>query len=166
MPAEHLFLQADGSESELREELLEAFPGARIAQTPSGLLQIEPEISLTEHLPYLVFSRQFLPFARAIQAESIRIWAGKLADLLIEILPDNQAWVLHIEPYTASATPLGSVRAPGIPPESMALLRHRRFRMKVRRSGLPTPEDTDANSFAIPSWRFSGSGGAIWRGNF
>ncbi len=112
MPAEHLFLQADDSERELCEELIEAFPGARIAQTPTGFLQIGSEISLTQRLPYLVFSRQFLPFARAIHAESIRIWAGKLADLLIENLPDDQAWVLHIEPhYSIRSAPRIGARA-------------------------------------------------------
>ena len=97
MAAEHLFLQADDSESELREELIKAFPGARIAQTSSGLLQVGAEMSLIQRLPYLVFSRQFLPFARTIQAESIRIlleatgWEARLirSRSLLEINGDG-----------------------------------------------------------------------------
>jgi 23S rRNA (cytidine2498-2'-O)-methyltransferase len=94
-----LFLWAEDSERELNLELAQAFPGAQIEQTHSGLLQITSEMALDSRLPCLVFSRQFLPFARTIHAESIRSWASDLTGVIIESLPDNQPWVLHIEPH-------------------------------------------------------------------
>src|SRR6185369_11968974 len=99
MSATHLFLWAEDSERELNLELAQAFPGARIEQIHSRLLQLTSEMSLDLRLPCLVFSRQFLPFTRTIRAESIRIWASEVTGVIIESLPANQPWVLHIEPH-------------------------------------------------------------------
>jgi len=112
MSAHHLFLWAEDSETELSLELTQAFPGAGIERTHSGLLHLSSPVALDQRLPYLIFSRQFLPFARAIQAESVRIWAGKLGDLLIENLPEDHPWILHIEPhYNILSTPRVGARA-------------------------------------------------------
>ena len=99
MSATHLFLWAEDSKSELNLELAQAFPNAQIEQTHSGILQITSELPVAQRLPYLVFSRQFLPSVRTVHAESIRIWASELAKILIESLPDNQPWILHLEPH-------------------------------------------------------------------
>jgi 23S rRNA (cytidine2498-2'-O)-methyltransferase len=112
MAATHLFLWAEDSEKELSLELAQAFSDSQIDHTPSGLLKISSEVSLAERLPHLVFSRQFLPFARAIHAESIRLWASELTHVIIGSLPDNQPWVLHIEPhYGIRSTPRVGARA-------------------------------------------------------
>lgn len=112
MLAPHLFLWAEDSESELRTELTRAFPDAQLEPAQPGLVQIRSESTLDYRLPHLVFSRQFLPLALTIQAESIRIWAAKLAELLIENLPENQPWILHLEPhYNIRMTPRVGARA-------------------------------------------------------
>jgi 23S rRNA (cytidine2498-2'-O)-methyltransferase len=52
-------------------------------------------------LPALVFARQQLPDARALNESSIRTWAGALVDAVAGVLPDHQPWSLHVYPFRA-----------------------------------------------------------------
>lgn len=107
----HLFIWAEDSERELREEIAEAF-AAPVQMVHGSLLQSEFEIVPGHRLPFLVFARQFLPNAQAVQAESIRGWANEVFKALTVILPDAQPWSLHIEPhYGAKPVPRIGARA-------------------------------------------------------
>ncbi|HYG33677.1 MAG TPA: SAM-dependent methyltransferase [Clostridia bacterium] len=94
----HLFISAADSATELQSELEQSFTSATVSSAGPMLLQADFEISLGQHLPYLAFSRQWLPNAQPLQAESIRAWATELLNHVVGILPDDQPWLLHIEP--------------------------------------------------------------------
>ncbi|HWH69246.1 MAG TPA: hypothetical protein VNT26_07660, partial [Candidatus Sulfotelmatobacter sp.] len=95
----HLFLWAEDSEAALRSELTQAFSGTRIQSPHPLVLATEFEMAAGRPLPHLVFSRQWLPNARSVQAESIRAWANALLEAVVGVLPEDQPWGLHIAPH-------------------------------------------------------------------
>jgi 23S rRNA (cytidine2498-2'-O)-methyltransferase len=123
----HLLLSAEDSEIELISELNQCFGGVQIEPIRSLLLKTEFEITEGRRLPLLAFSRQLLPFARAIAAESVRAWAAALYRALAGILPDDKPWSLHIEPhYSAKSIPRMGARAW----HSASRARHEKGRMQ------------------------------------
>ena len=108
----HLLLWTEDSEAELRAELARTFVGA--PTRPANPLWLETEFELVpdQRLPLLVFARQWWPNARAVRAESIRVWADQVFEAIAGVLPDDQPWSLHIEPhYGGRATPRMGARA-------------------------------------------------------
>jgi 23S rRNA (cytidine2498-2'-O)-methyltransferase len=92
-----LVLAADDSRDDLTREL-RALGEAR--ELEPGLFECaahEPHVAL----PALVFARQQLPDARALNESSIRAWAGALVDAVAGVLPDHQPWSLHVYPFRA-----------------------------------------------------------------
>jgi 23S rRNA (cytidine2498-2'-O)-methyltransferase len=101
----HCFLWTEDSEAELRWELARSFPGVTVRTAGALLLEADFELVPGHPLPRLAFARQWLPGARPIQAESVRSWAGALFDALVGVLPEDQPWMLHLEPcYGVRAT--------------------------------------------------------------
>lgn len=94
----HWFLCAEDSERELRSELAQAFPGAEIRSPHAAFLETDFEASAGRRLPWLAFSRQFLPNARPVRAASVSAWARELF-AAVSTLPEGQPWVLHIAPH-------------------------------------------------------------------
>jgi 23S rRNA (cytidine2498-2'-O)-methyltransferase len=95
----HIFFWAEDSENDLRAELASAWPNAPAETCHPGLLQTEFDRPTQTPAPLLAYARQWLPFARALRAESIRGWASLVVESVAGILPDNQPWSLHIEPH-------------------------------------------------------------------
>lgn len=100
----HCFLAAEGSDSLLLGELRRALPGFHELERP-GLVRSEFNFVASEPLPPVTFARQWLPEATAVHAESIREWANTLFDVLVQRLPDNQPWRLHIAPHFGARDP-------------------------------------------------------------
>jgi len=92
----HLVLAAPDSKDAAQREL-----GVSFAHEPRelepGLFACEP--AKATPLPHLAFSRQVLPFARPVEAASIRQWATRLVDAVAGILPDHEPWSLHVFPF-------------------------------------------------------------------
>ncbi len=100
----HLLICAEDSQTELRAELRQAFPGMAVETTHPSLLQVGFDVPAQARLPCLAFARQWLPHARQVRAESVRAWTGELLSIIVGILPDHAPWSLHIEPqYGAPA---------------------------------------------------------------
>ena len=120
----HLLLWAEDSAAELRGELTSAFAehtvdkATKLEERKSeellGELRLSPSrpqphhpafieadfgIVVGQRLPDLVFTRQLLPDARPVRADSIRAWAVTLFEAITAALPEDQAWGLHIEPH-------------------------------------------------------------------
>ncbi|MEY4387775.1 MAG: hypothetical protein RLY20_3058 [Verrucomicrobiota bacterium] len=96
----HLFLASADAEPELRAELAEVFPGVSVCEVSPLLFGIDAApASQSDPWPQLVFSRQLLPNARVVRAESIRAWAAMIADAVMGVVPEDQPWTLHIEPH-------------------------------------------------------------------
>ncbi len=93
-----LVLAAADSRDALERELLRTFSG-RWREPVSGLFECEATAELGAALPTLVFARQLLPDARAVNAPSIRIWAERIADAILGVLPDGEPWSLHVFPF-------------------------------------------------------------------
>lgn len=98
----HLLLYAEDSEAELTSELAQSFPHAAVRPGGPGLLQTDFAVPSGQRLPLLVFARQWLPFTRRLQAESVRGWANELVASLAGVLPDDQPWSLYLEPHYAT----------------------------------------------------------------
>ncbi len=94
----HGLLWTENSETELKSELLAAFPRVTVS-TLQAMVMADFPLAAGQVLPHLAFVRQFLPDARLLQAESIRAWANHLAQVTIGRLPDDQPWALHIAPH-------------------------------------------------------------------
>jgi 23S rRNA (cytidine2498-2'-O)-methyltransferase len=95
----HLLLWAEDSETELRQELAQAWPGAHVELMGSSMFATEFDLVSGARLPHLAFARQWMPNARAAQGESIRAWAGELFETITRALPEDQPWSLHLEPH-------------------------------------------------------------------
>lgn len=95
----HLLLGAEDSEAELQRELLRAFPGVRLAPVKPLLFEAEFTPPPDRPFPHLPHARQFFPRAIRVQAESIRLWAEAILQQLDTGLPQDQPWILHIEPH-------------------------------------------------------------------
>lgn len=101
----HLFLAAEDSALDLRAELAESFSVVTDYPSHPFLLGSEFPVEAGQAVPCLVFARQWLPDARPMQAESVRVWAGEVFSAIAGVLPDHQPWSLHIEPeYGGSAS--------------------------------------------------------------
>jgi 23S rRNA (cytidine2498-2'-O)-methyltransferase len=100
----HLLLWAEDSEAELRAELAQTFGVAPAG--PERPLWVETDFAIVpgRRLPHLAFARQWLPNARAVRAESIRVWANRVFETIAGVLPDDQPWSLHIEPHYGGPT--------------------------------------------------------------
>jgi 23S rRNA (cytidine2498-2'-O)-methyltransferase len=94
----HLLLWAEDSESALRAEFARSFPEAPIQGVSPSLLETDFGVALGRRLPHLAFARQWLPNARAIRADSIRMIAGEVFEAAAGSLPEGQPWSLHIIP--------------------------------------------------------------------
>src|SRR5437879_1542605 len=97
----HLLLWAEDSEAQLRSELTQMLPGTRIESKQSLALATDFVIAASHRLPDLVFTRQFMPDAITVQADSIRSWASEIFARIVPVLPENAPWTLHIEPHYA-----------------------------------------------------------------
>jgi 23S rRNA (cytidine2498-2'-O)-methyltransferase len=95
----HLLLCAEDSEPELLAELNAAFPDLPARSVGARLWAASFDILPDQMLPPLAFLRQLLPDPRAVRAESIQDWADALAQAVVGVLPEDQPWVLHIEPH-------------------------------------------------------------------
>lgn len=108
----YVLFSATDSEAPLRTELAHAFPSSTIPPGVGGSFEIESEIAPGSRLPWLAFSRQLLPNARRVAAESIRGWAAQVTDALLSQLPEDQPWSLHVVPsYGARVTHRMGARA-------------------------------------------------------
>jgi hypothetical protein len=118
----HVLLCAEDSAAELRWELTQASPEGRVEPAdvslasgvapPAGALVVSGSWGAAPRLPHLVFARQLLPNALPVRAESVRGWASRLFEAVAGVLPDDQPWLLHIEPqYGAWATQRIGARA-------------------------------------------------------
>lgn len=94
----HLVLSALDSKDELKQELVQAFPGDSRELAP-GMFACEPENESGFPLPPLAFARQILPSAREVTAPSVRAWANVVVDAIAGVLPDHEPWSLHIYPF-------------------------------------------------------------------
>jgi 23S rRNA (cytidine2498-2'-O)-methyltransferase len=72
---------------------------------PPGSLAVPWPIGPSLRLPHLAFSRQLLPHALPVRAESIRGWAGCIFEALAGGLPEDQPWSLQIEPQYGVRAP-------------------------------------------------------------
>lgn len=100
----HLILWAEDAETELRAEVAQSLPSARVLPQALAALQLEFALQPPHPLPPLAFCRQFLPHARHLQAPSIRAWAALLFQTLVDLLPEDQPWSLHIAPHYGQPT--------------------------------------------------------------
>ncbi len=94
----HLLISADESVPFLEEELARTFPGARADAPADNLIRAEFPLDAAES-PTLVFSRQALPDAEEVRAESIGEWSRQLFARMIALLPEAQPWRLHLMPH-------------------------------------------------------------------
>jgi 23S rRNA (cytidine2498-2'-O)-methyltransferase len=103
-----LLIAAADSKDALQRELFAALPGTA-HEIHSGLFACEFEVE-PARLPYLAFARQLVPYAREVEAESIRAWATVLVDAVAGVLPDQATWALHIYPFKelAGTTRMGA----------------------------------------------------------
>ncbi len=93
----HLLLTDDGGEDFLSDELRCLFPDAKcVVESPRWISTDAPLDSASR--PLLAFCRQALPDATRERAASINQWADLIAATLIEKLPAEQPWRLHIWP--------------------------------------------------------------------
>ncbi len=99
MTAPHLFLWAEDSEAELQSELSGLASGVAPEPSAAGLLQVPSHLLRPPPAALLVFSRQWLPFAEPLHAESIREWINCVAEKVISRVPDEAPWMLHVEPH-------------------------------------------------------------------
>jgi len=97
-----LALAAEDSRLDLRDELVR-LPGAQPDEVQPGLFEVTLGDAAAD-LPHLAFARQALPYARQVQAASIKSWAALLADAVVGVLPDHQPWALHAFPFAASTS--------------------------------------------------------------
>jgi 23S rRNA (cytidine2498-2'-O)-methyltransferase len=95
----HLFLSADASETELSSEVSQLFPGAPIQWPKPALLETDFEVTPAARLPILVFGRQWLPFVRLVAIESIRGWANEVFEAVVNVVPEDKPWQLHVVPH-------------------------------------------------------------------
>ena len=105
----HVLLWAEDSEAELRSELAqssarEELGGAgactdRAVPPAQSALVCVQACSASVPWPHLAFARQLLPDAVPVRADSIRAWADRAFEAMVEVLPDGQPWSLHVEPH-------------------------------------------------------------------
>ncbi len=89
----HFLLADEGCEPFLIDELARAHPGT--AHQDTGPRWVTTDAPLEAPL---VFARQVLPEARALDVASINGWAAELLVATVDALPANQPWRLHIVP--------------------------------------------------------------------
>jgi 23S rRNA (cytidine2498-2'-O)-methyltransferase len=135
----HLLISADESAPFLKEELTRTFPGVEVNFPMPDLLQAEFPLDAAE-APTLVFSRQVLPHAEEVHAESIGEWSRQLFARVAAQLPEMQPWRLHLMPHYGE----------GIAGQNRCrLIRESLFEMlqKKRRSLMKTLQDAPTRFF-------------------
>jgi hypothetical protein len=100
----HLLIWAEDSEAQLRAELMETLPGALSELRHSLPLETDFDIAAGQRLPDLVFSRQFMPNASTVHAESIRAWASEIFAKLPGVVPETEPWALPARPMLSGIT--------------------------------------------------------------
>lgn len=93
----HYLFTDDGCEEFLVDELRRSWPAGRHEVERERWVSTDAPLETSER-PLLAFCRQALVNARVLQAPSINQWAEQLAELLIEQLPADQLWMLHVWP--------------------------------------------------------------------
>jgi 23S rRNA (cytidine2498-2'-O)-methyltransferase len=94
----HLLLAAEDSVPELYSEIQLSLPGVKPTSDSSSVVELDFPVLSGQRVPYLAYARQFMPDARPVHAQSIRTWAAALYEAVVNALPDNQPWRLHLEP--------------------------------------------------------------------
>lgn len=126
----HLLLSAHGDDRALLDELARRWPWAIPTQERPGLIAVEGDSSEPQPLLPLVFARQLLPHAQRIAAASVRAWAEQTLEAIVDALPLNQPWRLHVAPhYGASIAFDQATRGP----------RRQRSRRPMRQNAPPPP---------------------------
>lgn len=95
----HLFLWAEDSETDLRAELTQTFPGVALETVHQSMLRAELPGGAAALSSPLVFARQFVPDAQLLSAKSIREWADAIVQHLVGVVPEDKPWILHVAPY-------------------------------------------------------------------
>lgn len=75
-----------------------AHPSPSDHPEPPGLILSDLELA-SGATPILAFARQTLPDATKQQRESINGWADLLFESIMERLPEEQAWQIHVTPH-------------------------------------------------------------------
>jgi 23S rRNA (cytidine2498-2'-O)-methyltransferase len=75
-----------------------AHPSPGDVPEPPGLILSDLELS-SGAAPILAFARQTLPDASEAQRESIKAWADLLFQSVMDRLPEDQPWQLHVTPH-------------------------------------------------------------------
>jgi len=100
----HLILWAEDAETELRAEVAQSLPSARVRPQAPALLELEFELRPHDPLPHLAFCRQFLPDVREVRADSIRAWTAAVFPALVQLVPEGHPWSLHVVPHYGERT--------------------------------------------------------------
>lgn len=99
----HLFLSAEDSETALQVELRETFASAVIAACSESVFGVDFNLQPGRLLSVLAFSRQMLPNAGPLHAESIRGWAEAVFQRIIEEVPEQNPWSFHLASHYGRA---------------------------------------------------------------
>ena len=106
-------LSAEGDDADLVAELRQAGVSVRESGLVSGLVAVDS--SPTGSLPPMCFSRQLIPDARLVCADSVNRWAQALLEGIIARVPDGKSWRLHLWPHygAVASRKVGARRAFG-----------------------------------------------------
>lgn len=97
MASDLIWAAADATDALEREF---AALGMEAREVDEGLFALpEPEEGGRRALPRFVFSRQVLPGATELHAESIRAFARAIVDAIVGVFPDGAPWSLHVVPF-------------------------------------------------------------------
>ncbi len=108
MVSDLIWAAADATDALEREF---ATLGIEPREVDEGLFALpEPEAGGRRMRPRFVFSRQVLPGATEVHAESIRAFARAIVDAIVGVFPDGAPWSLHVVPFepVARGTSLGA----------------------------------------------------------
>jgi len=120
----------------LADELHRVYPGVSSAVIGPGVFTTQFPSSKVS-LPPLVFARQWLPEARAVEIASIRSAAEVAASGIVGGLPDEQPWRLHVVPHYGSEG-AGQNRCRLIQEAVLEQLQKRRRRLRKKLSPATT----------------------------
>jgi 23S rRNA (cytidine2498-2'-O)-methyltransferase len=74
-------------------------PGARLTPIKPLLFSADFDLPQSGQALFLPHLRQLFPNAQDVAAESIRAWSEKVCSAVLERFPENQPWLLHVEPH-------------------------------------------------------------------
>jgi 23S rRNA (cytidine2498-2'-O)-methyltransferase len=99
----HLLLSAEECEAFLLDELRRGWPGGSHLALGGQWVSTDAVLQ-ADRPPCLVFARQVLPDAREETAASISAWSERLLAAVVSGLPEDQPWLLHVEPHFGTGT--------------------------------------------------------------